>query len=75
MSTEPIVPVDVYYNILYRMRDLPWLWTTCRAVSRDFRAAVELVFIRHHLPKTGLGIDCGRFPVQNDSYMVLRVFL
>ncbi|KAF9003736.1 hypothetical protein BDZ89DRAFT_1145975 [Hymenopellis radicata] len=58
-SDESAIPADVYYNILRRIKDLTFLWTTCRAVSRDFRDAVDLVFIRHHLPKTYLAADMG----------------
>ncbi len=33
MSDESVLPlpVDVYYNILRRIKDLTFLWTTCRA--------------------------------------------
>ncbi|KAF8916136.1 hypothetical protein CPB85DRAFT_1491863 [Mucidula mucida] len=50
-------PADVYYNILRRIKDLTFLWTACRVVSREFRDAVDLVFIRHHLPQTYLAVD------------------
>lgn len=53
------IPPDVFYNILENVDDLTFLWTTCRSVSQDFRAAVDLVFIRCHLPRTVLLIDCG----------------
>ncbi|KAF8916132.1 hypothetical protein CPB85DRAFT_1432488 [Mucidula mucida] len=56
-SDESAIPVDVYYNILRRIKDLTFLWTTCRVVSREFRDAVDLVFIRQYLPQTYLAVD------------------
>lgn len=58
---------DVFYNILMfigvKTRDLVFLWTTCREVSRDFKNAVEHVFITRHIKKTFLKIDGGTFRV------------
>ncbi|KAK1215251.1 hypothetical protein PQX77_022153 [Marasmius sp. AFHP31] len=54
---------DVFSRILMLIgtkdRDMLWLWTTCREVSRDFKEAVERVFILRHLKKTWLKVDGG----------------
>ncbi|KAF8069322.1 hypothetical protein FPV67DRAFT_1669328 [Lyophyllum atratum] len=52
-------PADLFYPILLHIKDLTFLWTVCRAVSRDFAAAAEHVFIARHLSKTWLIIDGG----------------
>ncbi|KAJ8082634.1 hypothetical protein PM082_008489 [Marasmius tenuissimus] len=55
--------IDVFSCILMfigtKDRDMLWLWTTCREVSRDFKEAVEQVFILRHLKKTWLKVDGG----------------
>ncbi|KAK7026503.1 hypothetical protein VNI00_015583 [Paramarasmius palmivorus] len=47
---------NVFFNILMfvgvKESDLTFLWTTCRGVSRDFKDAVERVFIARHIQKT-----------------------
>ncbi|GLB42532.1 hypothetical protein LshimejAT787_1105470 [Lyophyllum shimeji] len=43
---------------MFHVKDLLYLWTTCRAVSRAFARAAEQVFINKHLRKTWLKIDC-----------------
>ncbi|KAK7049833.1 hypothetical protein VNI00_005263 [Paramarasmius palmivorus] len=62
-SNAPRWSADVFYNILLftgvNERDMLFLWTTCREVSRDFKDAVERVFITKHLKKTFLKIDGG----------------
>lgn len=53
------IPADLFYNILYHVKDLTFLWTSCREVSTDFKRAVERVFITKHLRKTWLKFDGG----------------
>ena len=54
---------DVFTHILMfigtKDHDMTWLWTTCREVSRDFKDAVERVFITRHLKKTWLRVEGG----------------
>ncbi|ESK94734.1 hypothetical protein Moror_14229 [Moniliophthora roreri MCA 2997] len=58
-----LFPPDIFFNVLLfvgvKDRDLLFLWTTCREVSRDFKNAVERVFIIKHLNKTFLKMDGG----------------
>ncbi|KAG6811212.1 hypothetical protein H0H92_008507 [Tricholoma furcatifolium] len=51
-------PRDLFYPILWYVKDLPYLWSL-RQVSRDFAYAVEKVFIDKHMNKTWLTIDFG----------------
>lgn len=51
-----------YYILLYvgvELKDLTWLWATCREVSRPFKDAVERVFITKHLKRTSLSTNLG----------------
>lgn len=52
------VPSDLFYPILLsfdcKSSDLVFLWTTCREVSRDFKNAIERVFMYRHLEETSL---------------------
>ncbi|KAK0494033.1 hypothetical protein EDD18DRAFT_379479 [Armillaria luteobubalina] len=39
------------------VKDLTFLWINCRQVSRNFKEAVERVFVIKHLKKTWILID------------------
>ncbi|SJK99542.1 uncharacterized protein ARMOST_02847 [Armillaria ostoyae] len=56
------IPTDVLYEILlqYGEKNLSFLWLNCRPVSRNFKDAVERVFVTKHLKKTWLHVDIGR---------------
>ncbi|KAK0222820.1 hypothetical protein EDD85DRAFT_859842, partial [Armillaria nabsnona] len=64
------VPTDVLYEILlqYDVQNLSFLWLNCRAVSRNFKDAVEHVFVTKHLKKAWLhvGVD------KHDAYVELQ---
>lgn len=53
-------PSDLFYNVLYHIKDLTFLWTDCRLVSLAFKDAAERVLIKRHLPKAWLLIDGGK---------------
>ncbi|KAF8069321.1 hypothetical protein FPV67DRAFT_1669327 [Lyophyllum atratum] len=58
-------PHDLFYPILHYVKDMTFLWTDCRAVSRDFSQAAERIFIEKHLKnKTWLAVDCGMWRSQ-----------
>ncbi|KAK0470259.1 uncharacterized protein EV420DRAFT_1757822 [Desarmillaria tabescens] len=59
--SPPDIPTDVIYEILlqYGVRNLSFLWLNCRPVSRNFKDAVERVFVTKHLRKTWLRVDTG----------------
>ncbi|EIN09416.1 hypothetical protein PUNSTDRAFT_142986 [Punctularia strigosozonata HHB-11173 SS5] len=42
-----------------QVQDLTWLWTSCRRVSRDFKALTESFCRERHLPKTSLHTSAG----------------
>ncbi|KAF9067603.1 hypothetical protein BDP27DRAFT_1449014 [Rhodocollybia butyracea] len=60
MMLSSKVPPELYYEILkyypIKQQELTFLWITGRQVSRHFKFAVELVFVKRHLPKTYLEI-------------------
>ncbi|KAL0564403.1 hypothetical protein V5O48_017646 [Marasmius crinis-equi] len=60
---ERTLSADVFFHVLMyigtKEEDMTFLWTTCREVSRDFKDAVERVFIARHLKKTYLRVDAG----------------
>ncbi|KAK7049949.1 hypothetical protein VNI00_005379 [Paramarasmius palmivorus] len=64
MSSQQLtISEDLFFNILWFVgashTDLTFLWTTCREVSREFKYAVERLFIAKHLGRTYLRIDAG----------------
>lgn len=68
MSSTVVLPsrgfsVDVFYNILMfigvKTRNLVFLWTTCREVSREFKDTAERVFVSRHIKKPFLKIAGG----------------
>lgn len=66
---------DVFYAILMftgvKIHNLVWLWTS-RNVSRQFKDAVERVFIMRHLKRTRLSIYGGAwYSVLAASYCTL----
>ncbi|KAG5649720.1 hypothetical protein H0H81_002374 [Sphagnurus paluster] len=54
-------PQDLIYPILFYVKDLNFLWTDCREVSREFARAAERVFLVRHLQRTRLTINLGIF--------------
>ncbi|KAK0470244.1 uncharacterized protein EV420DRAFT_100128 [Desarmillaria tabescens] len=56
------IPPDIFYEVLLKsgVKDLSFLWINCRQVSRNFKDAVERVFITKHLKKTWIHIDPGK---------------
>lgn len=62
-TSFPNLPNELFIEIVRhfseRIRDTTFLWTSCRGVSRAFKAAVEHVFIQKHLPKTSLHVSAG----------------
>lgn len=67
MSSDPSaekpreIALDIFYEIIlkYGVKDLTFLWTTCRQVSRNFKEAAERLFVIKHLKKTWIHIDPG----------------
>ncbi|KAK0214071.1 hypothetical protein IW262DRAFT_1466625 [Armillaria fumosa] len=57
------IPPDIFYEIIlkYGVKDLSFLWINCRQVSRNFKEAVERVFVIKHLKKTWIHIDPGEW--------------
>ncbi|SJK99556.1 uncharacterized protein ARMOST_02864 [Armillaria ostoyae] len=57
------IPPDIFYEIIlkYGVKDLTFLWINCRQVSRNFKEAVERVFVIKHLKKTWIHIDPGEW--------------
>ncbi len=66
------VPADVFYEILlqYGARNLSFLGLNCRPVSRNFKEAVERVFVTKHLRRIWLHVDTGRL-IQSMSHSSL----
>ncbi|PBL04286.1 hypothetical protein ARMGADRAFT_1004874 [Armillaria gallica] len=54
---------DIFYEIIlkYGVKDLTFLWINCRQVSRNFKEAVERLFVIKHLKKTWIHIDPGEW--------------
>ncbi|KAK8219711.1 hypothetical protein M8818_000685 [Zalaria obscura] len=50
--STPALPNELWVNILSFIDDLPYLWLSCRQVSKTFRSSVDLVFALHHLKRT-----------------------
>ncbi|KAK0444023.1 hypothetical protein EV421DRAFT_1801607 [Armillaria borealis] len=64
------IPTDILYEILlqYGVKNLSFLWLNCRAVSRNFKDAVEHVFVTKHLKKTWLHVGVDKY----DAYVKLQ---
>jgi hypothetical protein len=79
-SQQPTISEDLFFNILWFFgashTDLMFLWTTCREVSREFKYAVERLFIAKHLGRTYLRIDAGMnvlfFSTPLKNYLIVR---
>ena len=62
-STAPTLPPEVWDIVIgnlpncISMRDLTYVWTECRQVSKQFKKRIELSFGQAHLPKTFLNFD------------------
>ncbi|KAL0564402.1 hypothetical protein V5O48_017645 [Marasmius crinis-equi] len=71
---------DAFFHVLMHIevkdQHLVFLWTTCRGASKDFKDAVERVFITRHLKKTSLKVDADLFEycnALNDGEIVTQI--
>ncbi|KAK0470240.1 uncharacterized protein EV420DRAFT_1634679 [Desarmillaria tabescens] len=77
--SPPDIPADVIYEILlqYNVQNLGFLWLNCRPVSRNFKDAVERVFVTKHLRKIWLHVDAEslEWALRNGSSLELNVII
>lgn len=60
----PPLPTEIWFRVLQTLHadeDLPFLWITCRHVSKTFRDVTESIFQERFLPKLRLDFQLGIF--------------